>query len=63
MGLRLREGIDPARFFALTGKKLAQSRVAELIGDGLVELTRDNRIRVSSEGFPVLDAVVADLAA
>ncbi|BBU61905.1 coproporphyrinogen III oxidase [Methylosinus sp. C49] len=63
MGLRLREGIDPARFFALTGKKLSQSRVAELIGDGLVELTRDNRIRVSSEGFPVLDAVVADLAA
>jgi len=63
MGLRLREGIDPGRFFALTGKKLSQSRVAELIGDGLVELTRDNRLRVSSEGFPVLDAVVADLAA
>ncbi|WP_159730643.1 radical SAM family heme chaperone HemW [Methylosinus sp. Ce-a6] len=63
MGLRLREGIDPARYFALTGKKLSQSRVAELIGDGLVELTRDNRLRVSSEGFPVLDAVVADLAA
>jgi oxygen-independent coproporphyrinogen-3 oxidase len=63
MGLRLREGIDPGRFFALTGKKLSQSRVAELIGDGLVELTRDDRLRVSSEGFPVLDAVVADLAA
>ncbi len=63
MGLRLREGIDPARYFALTGKKLSQSRVSELIGDGLVELTRDNRLRVSSEGFPVLDAVVADLAA
>jgi oxygen-independent coproporphyrinogen-3 oxidase len=63
MGLRLREGIDPGRYFALTGKKLSQSRVAELIGDGLVELTRDNRLRVSSEGFPVLDAVVADLAA
>ncbi|ATQ69703.1 MULTISPECIES: radical SAM family heme chaperone HemW [Methylosinus] len=63
MGLRLREGIDPGRFFALTGKKLSQSRVSELVGDGLVELTRDNRLRVSSEGFPVLDAVVADLAA
>jgi oxygen-independent coproporphyrinogen-3 oxidase len=63
MGLRLREGIDPGRFFALTGKKLSQSRVADLVGDGLVELTRDNRLRVSSEGFPVLDAVVADLAA
>jgi putative oxygen-independent coproporphyrinogen III oxidase len=63
MGLRLREGIDPQRFFLLTGKKLAQSRISELIGDGLVEYTRDERLRVSSEGFPVLDAVVADLAA
>ena len=63
MGLRLREGIDPQRFFLLTGKKLSPSRISELIGDGLVEVTRDNRLRVSSEGFPVLDAVVADLAA
>ncbi|WP_363347481.1 radical SAM family heme chaperone HemW [Methylocystis echinoides] len=63
MGLRLREGIDPQRYFLLTGKKLAQSRISELVGDGLVEVTRENRLRVSSEGFPVLDAVVADLAA
>ena len=63
MGLRLREGIDPQRYLLLTGKKLAQSRITELVGDGLVEFTRDNRLRVSSEGFPVLDAVVADLAA
>jgi oxygen-independent coproporphyrinogen-3 oxidase len=63
MGLRLREGVDPQRYFLLTGKKLAPSRIAELVGDGLVEYTRDNRLRVSSEGFPVLDAVVADLAA
>ncbi len=63
MGLRLAEGIDPGRFQALTGKALAASRVAELIADGLVEYTRDGRLRVSAEGFPVLDAVVADLAA
>jgi putative oxygen-independent coproporphyrinogen III oxidase len=63
MGLRLREGVDPQRYFLLTGKKLSQSRISELIGDGLVEFTRDNRLRVSNEGFPVLDAVVADLAA
>ncbi len=63
MGLRLREGIDPQRFLMLTGKKLSPSRISELIGDGLVEITRENRLRVSSEGFPVLDAVVADLAA
>ncbi len=63
MGLRLREGVDPQRFFLISGKKLAPSRISELVGDGLVEYTRDNRLRVSSEGFPVLDAVVADLAA
>ncbi|MDE2363014.1 MAG: coproporphyrinogen III oxidase [Hyphomicrobiales bacterium] len=63
MGLRLTEGIDPGRFQALTGKPLAASRVAELIADGLVEYTREGRLRVSAEGFPVLDAVVADLAA
>jgi putative oxygen-independent coproporphyrinogen III oxidase len=63
MGLRLREGIDPQRYFLVAGKPLAQSRISELIGDGLVEVTRENRLRVSSEGFPVLDAVVADLAA
>jgi len=63
MGLRLTEGIDPSRFHLLTGKPLASSRVAELIADGLVEYTREGRLRVSAEGFPVLDAVVADLAA
>lgn len=63
MGLRLSEGIDPQRFQSLTGKALAASRVADLIADGLVEYTREGRLRVSPEGFPVLDAVVADLAA
>lgn len=63
MGLRLTEGIDPARFQALRGKPLATSRVAELIADGMIEYTKEGRLRVSAEGFPVLDAVVADLAA
>jgi oxygen-independent coproporphyrinogen-3 oxidase len=63
MGLRLTEGIDPARFQALTGKRFEGSRVADLIAHGMVEYTRQGRIRVTSEGFPVLDAVVADLAA
>jgi hypothetical protein len=35
----------------------------ELVSDGLLKVTRENRLRVSSEGFPVLDAVVTDLAA
>jgi putative oxygen-independent coproporphyrinogen III oxidase len=63
MGLRLAEGIEPARFEALAGKKLDPDRISSLISDGMVEFTPHGRLRVSIEGFPVLDAVVADLAA
>ncbi|MDB5593772.1 MAG: Coproporphyrinogen oxidase [Hyphomicrobiales bacterium] len=63
MGLRLTEGIDPDRFEALSGRKLSPSRVSSLIEDGMISVSPDGRIRVTSEGFPVLDAVVADLAA
>jgi putative oxygen-independent coproporphyrinogen III oxidase len=63
MGLRLAEGIEPAAFQAMSGRDLDPGRVASLIADGMVEYTPRGRIRVSAEGFPVLDAVVADLAA
>ncbi len=63
MGLRLSEGITPAEFEAMSGRDLDPGRVAALIADGMVEYTPRGRIRVSAEGFPVLDAVVADLAA
>ena len=63
MGLRLTEGIDPARFEALAGRALDRSRIESLVDDGLVERSSDGRLRVTAEGFPVLDAVVADLAA
>jgi putative oxygen-independent coproporphyrinogen III oxidase len=63
MGLRLSEGIAPAEFEAMAGRDLDPGRVASLIADGMVEYTPRGRIRVSAEGFPVLDAVVADLAA
>ncbi len=63
MGLRLREGIDPQRFEQLSGRALDGRRVASLIDDGMVEQTAEGRLRVTTEGFPVLDAVVADLAA
>ena len=63
MGLRLTEGIDPARFQALAGRPLDPGRVADLLGVGFVEKTRDAHLRVTPAGFPVLDAVVADLAA
>jgi oxygen-independent coproporphyrinogen-3 oxidase len=63
MGLRLAEGIDPARYAALAGRPLELERIAALAGHGFVETTPDGRLRVTRSGFPVLDAVVADLAA
>jgi putative oxygen-independent coproporphyrinogen III oxidase len=63
MGLRLVEGIDPKRFTALSGRKLDDERIADLVAEKLVEVTHEGRIRVTLAGFPVLDAVVADLAA
>jgi len=63
MGLRLAEGIDPARYAALAGKPLDVARISSLVGDGFVEVAPDGRLRVTRSGFPVLDAVVADLAA
>ena len=63
MGLRLSEGIEPTQFEALAGRMLDRSRVSSLMDDGMVELTPHGRLRVSAAGFPVLDAVVADLAA
>ncbi len=63
MGLRLAEGIEPARYTALTGRTLDPKRVSFLREGGAVEATDDGRLRVTQSGFPVLDAVVADLAA
>jgi oxygen-independent coproporphyrinogen-3 oxidase len=63
MGLRLAEGIDPARYTALSGRTLDPARIAALREHGFVETTAAGRLRASMPGFPVLDAVVADLAA
>jgi oxygen-independent coproporphyrinogen-3 oxidase len=63
MGLRLAEGIDPARYSALSGRALNPKRISILRDEGAVETTADGRLRVTKSGFPLLDAVVADLAA
>jgi len=63
MGLRLAEGIEPARYTALSGRTLDPKRIAILREEGAVETTTDGRLRVTLSGFPILDAVVADLAA
>ena len=61
MGLRLAEGIDLARFHRISGRRLDQRRIDDLVMDGMVERVGADRLRVTPEGFPVLDAVVADL--
>ena len=66
MGLRLAEGIDAARFAAATGASLDEAldadRLARLRDEGF--LVRDARgLRVSPKGRPVLNAVIAALAA
>ena len=63
MGLRLAEGIDPARYARLAGRPLDPRRIVILHQEGAIETTPDGRLRVTRAGFPVLDAVVADLAA
>jgi coproporphyrinogen III oxidase-like Fe-S oxidoreductase len=63
MGLRLAEGIEPARYFAMCGREIDPQRVAILHEEGAVETTADGRLCVTQSGFPLLDAVVADLAA
>jgi putative oxygen-independent coproporphyrinogen III oxidase len=63
MGLRLAEGIDIGRYAAFAGRPLDPARIAALREHGLIETTAAGRLRVTLPGFPVLDAVVADLAA
>ncbi|MGP9820329.1 radical SAM family heme chaperone HemW [Salinarimonas sp. NSM] len=63
MGLRLAEGVDPATYEALSGRTLDPRRISALVGDGLIAPRAGGRLAVTQAGFPVLDAVVADLAA
>jgi oxygen-independent coproporphyrinogen-3 oxidase len=63
MGLRLTEGIDLARYEAVSGRPLDPVRIAALHEHGLIETTPHKRLKVTPPGFPILDAVVADLAA
>jgi putative oxygen-independent coproporphyrinogen III oxidase len=63
MGLRLSEGIDPKRYAALSGRALDPRRIAMLREEGAIVVDDSGRLRVTQAGFPVLDAVVADLAA
>jgi coproporphyrinogen III oxidase-like Fe-S oxidoreductase len=48
---------------ALSGRALDPRRIEILRDEGAITVDPDGRVRVTMQGFPVLDAVVADLAA
>ena len=62
MGLRLKEGVDPRRFEAFTGRRLNERRLRNLEEEGLIQVD-GSRLAVTPKGFPVLNAVIAELAA
>jgi oxygen-independent coproporphyrinogen-3 oxidase len=62
MGLRLREGIDLSRYMALAGAPLDPKQIATLKEHGFIDDT-GGVLRVTASGFPLLDSIVADLAA
>jgi oxygen-independent coproporphyrinogen-3 oxidase len=63
MGLRLAEGMDLARHAAIGGRQIDPARIAFLADKGFLEMSAAGRLRATRQGFLLLDAVVADLAA
>ena len=63
MGLRLREGIVPRRYFEMCGRAFSDERMDFLLTHRFVERHRDGRLSATRDGWLVLDSVVADLAA
>ena len=63
MGLRLSEGVDPRAFEKVSGRPIDPDRLESLIEDGFLERDERGRIRVTAMGAPLLDTVVADVAA
>ena len=63
MGLRLREGVDLETYESLSGRPLRRRQIDELTSYGFITEDEGGRLRVTPEGAPLLDTIVADLAA
>ena len=61
MGLRIREGIDLVRYEALSGSPLNPDIMRDLENLGMISTTGD-RLQVTDQGRPVLNAVIRELA-
>jgi oxygen-independent coproporphyrinogen-3 oxidase len=62
MGLRLREGVDIARWSDLSGRDLDPDKEDFLLQHGFIERLGNSRLRCTPSGMLILDSVVADLA-
>jgi oxygen-independent coproporphyrinogen-3 oxidase len=60
MGLRITDGIDPARFERLAGKPLDPAAVDHLESIGMIEM-HESCLRATRSGRAVLNAVIRDL--
>jgi oxygen-independent coproporphyrinogen-3 oxidase len=63
MGLRLAEGVDLDRLASLTGFAPTAAAVDDLVAIGMVERTGPTRVRTTTAGRFVLDAIVRKLSA
>jgi putative oxygen-independent coproporphyrinogen III oxidase len=65
MGLRLSEGVDPARFARETGRvlddALDRDRLARLVDGGFLVRTGEGGVRATAQGRKVLNAVLGEL--
>jgi len=61
MGLRINEGIDQARYRALSGCDLDQEKISRLVDQCLISDT-NNTISASQRGRPVLNHIIRELA-
>jgi oxygen-independent coproporphyrinogen-3 oxidase len=62
MGLRLKEGVDLARWQQLSGRDPDPAREEFLLEHGFIERLGNSRLRCTPSGMLILDSVVADLA-
>ncbi|WP_350335845.1 radical SAM family heme chaperone HemW [Coralliovum pocilloporae] len=63
MGLRLKEGLSLPPYEQLRGRLIDQSRLETLLETGLVTVDDNRRLSLTADGFPVMDAIAAELAA
>ena len=62
MGIRLSEGLDIDRFEKIAGYPLPADKIAYLRDLGMIALS-DNRLTVTDQGRPILNAIIRELLA